>query len=229
MSLVTVNKRLLVTCVQLTLSSKRCTSQFHLLLIVLMKETHLYDAFDPLLVERHIGVPPREPFPTSQTSCSTRTRADEITHVLEFYLTQFQWEFVCHQCLLLSVDPHCLLCRTQRKYPHHSWYPGKRQMNISSYRSTGENSTYLGTKEPIVEPRWETSAQLLLHNSPAWEGGDVGAELVVALLVGDDGHIGLQQRARGFVFCHPITLHLRHTPIEVLLSLVNAGGRVSKL
>ena len=102
-------------------------------------------------------------------------------------------------------------------------------MNISSYRSTGKNSIYLGTQEPLVEPRWETSAQLLLHNSPAWEGGDVGAELVVALLVSDDGHIGLQQRAGGFVFGHPISLHLRHTPIEVLLSLVNAGGRVSKL
>ena len=80
MSLVTVNKSLLITCVQLALSSKRCTSQFHLLLIVLMKETHLYDAFDPLLVERHIGVPPREPFPTSQTSCSTRTREDEMNN-----------------------------------------------------------------------------------------------------------------------------------------------------
>ena len=102
-------------------------------------------------------------------------------------------------------------------------------MNISSYRSTGENSIYLGTQEPLVEPRWETSAQLLLHNSPAWEGGDVGAELVVALLVSDDGHIGLKQRAGGFVFGHPISLHLRHTPIEVLLPLVNAGGRVSKL
>ena len=80
MSLVTVYKGLLVTCVQLALSSKRCTSQFHLLLIVLMEETHLYDAFDPLLVERHIGVPPREPFPTSKTSCSTRTREDEMNN-----------------------------------------------------------------------------------------------------------------------------------------------------
>ena len=88
MSLVTVYKGLLVTCVQLALSSKRCTSQFHLLLIVLMKETHLYDAFDPLLVKRHIGVPPREPFSTSKTSCSTRKREDKVTHVLKSYLTQ---------------------------------------------------------------------------------------------------------------------------------------------
>ena len=80
MSLVTVNKSLLITCVQLALSSKRCASQFHFLLIVLMKKTHFYDAFDPLLVERHIGVPPWEPFPTSQTSCITRTREDEMNN-----------------------------------------------------------------------------------------------------------------------------------------------------
>ena len=97
------------------------------------------------------------------------------------------------------------------------------------YKSIKGNSINLGTQEPIVESQGKSSAHLPLYNSPAWEGGDVGAELVVALLVGDDGHIRLQQRARGFVFCHPITLHLRHTPIEVLLSLVNASGRVSKL
>ena len=130
MSLVTVNKSLLITCVQLALSSQRCASQFHFLLIVLMKKTHFYDAFDPLLVERHIGVPPWEPFPTSQTSYSTRKREDEIILEKKLYLTQCLWEFVCHQCLLQSVDPHCLLCRTQRKYPHHSWYPEKRRVNM---------------------------------------------------------------------------------------------------
>ena len=88
MSLVTVNKSLLITCVQLALSSQRCASQFHFLLIVLMKKTHFYDAFDPLLVERHIGVPPWEPFPTSQTSYSTRKREDEIILEKKLYLTQ---------------------------------------------------------------------------------------------------------------------------------------------
>ena len=43
----------------------------HLLLVVAKLEAHVYDAADPVLVERHLGVPARIALPTAQAACIT--------------------------------------------------------------------------------------------------------------------------------------------------------------
>ena len=42
----------------------------HLLPVVAKLEAHVYDAADPVLVERHLGVPTRVALPTAQASCN---------------------------------------------------------------------------------------------------------------------------------------------------------------